>query len=98
MGEDEREIQTFLFADLAGFTALTEAHGDEEAADLAADFSQQIRRFLSDYGAAEIKGIGDAVMLRAKSADQAVLLGLRVVHEVGRRHGFPAVRVGMHTG
>jgi class 3 adenylate cyclase len=24
----------FLFADIAGFTALTEAHGDEEAADL----------------------------------------------------------------
>ena len=25
---------TFLFADLAGFTALTEAHGDEDAPDL----------------------------------------------------------------
>jgi class 3 adenylate cyclase len=25
---------TFLFADIAGFTALTEAHGDEEAARL----------------------------------------------------------------
>jgi class 3 adenylate cyclase len=28
--------QTFVFADLAGYTALTEAHGDEEAADAAA--------------------------------------------------------------
>jgi adenylate cyclase len=98
MVEDEREIQTFLFADLAGFTALTEAHGDEQAADLAADFSRQIRDFLPDYDAEEIKGIGDAVMLRARSAGQAVRLGLRVVHDVGRRHGFPAVRVGMHTG
>ena len=34
MGEEATE-QAFLFADLAGFTALTEAHGDEEAADLA---------------------------------------------------------------
>src|SRR5207244_1035956 len=98
MGEDEREIQTFLFADLAGFTALTEAHGDEQAADLAADFSRQIRQFLADYGATEIKGIGDAVMLRAESAKQAVRLGLRVVQDVGRSHGFPAVRIGMHTG
>jgi class 3 adenylate cyclase len=24
----------FLFADIAGYTALTEAHGDEQAADL----------------------------------------------------------------
>jgi class 3 adenylate cyclase len=28
---------TFVFADIAGFTALTEAHGDEEAAGLVAD-------------------------------------------------------------
>lgn len=98
MEESKSDIQTFLFADLAGFTALTEAHGDEEAADLAADFSRQIRAFLADYGASEIKGIGDAVMLRAQSAERAILLGLRVTHDVGRRHGFPAVRIGMHTG
>jgi class 3 adenylate cyclase len=30
--------RTFLFADLAGSTALTEAIGDEDAADLAAEF------------------------------------------------------------
>ena len=30
--------QTFLFADLSGFTALTEAHGDEQAADLVGGF------------------------------------------------------------
>jgi adenylate cyclase len=29
---------TFIFADLAGFTALTEAHGDELAADRAGEF------------------------------------------------------------
>jgi adenylate cyclase len=95
MASDEH---TFLFADLAGFAALTEAHGDEQAADLARDFSQRVREFLSDYEASEIKGIGDALMLRASSARQAVLLGLRVVHELGRSHGFPAVRIGMHTG
>ena len=30
---------TFVFADIAGFTALTEAHGDEQAAALVAEFS-----------------------------------------------------------
>ena len=29
-------VATFLFADIAGFTALTEAHGDDEAAALVA--------------------------------------------------------------
>jgi adenylate cyclase len=37
------ESATFLFADIAGFTALTEAHGDEQAADLVADFCAAIR-------------------------------------------------------
>jgi adenylate cyclase len=91
-------IHTFLFADLAGFTALTEAHGDEQAADLAADFSREVGELLADHDASEIKGIGDAVMILARSAEDAVRLGLHVVHDVGRRHGFPAVRVGMHTG
>jgi adenylate cyclase len=35
---------TFLLADLSGFTALTEAHGDEEAADLAAVFYAEAAR------------------------------------------------------
>ena len=34
----ELAVQTFLFADLSGFTALTEAHGDEQAADLVGGF------------------------------------------------------------
>jgi class 3 adenylate cyclase len=47
----EGRTQTFLFADLAGFTALTEAHGDEEAAELASDFFDQVRQLLPDYQA-----------------------------------------------
>ena len=38
---------TFVFADIAGFTALTEAHGDHEAAALAAEFASAVRAELS---------------------------------------------------
>jgi class 3 adenylate cyclase len=34
---------TFVFADIAGFTALTEAHGDEEAVKLVEDLSEGSR-------------------------------------------------------
>jgi len=87
-----------LFADLSGFTALTEAHGDEEAADLAAEFCLATRRLLEDNDAEEIKTIGDAMMIRSDDARRAIHLGLSIVHEVGKQHGFPVVRVGMHTG
>jgi adenylate cyclase len=90
--------QTFLFADLSGFTALTEAHGDEDAADLVADFLRAVRALLDDVAAELVKTIGDEVMIRCEDASDAVRLGLRIVEEVGGQHGFPVVRVGMHTG
>lgn len=91
-------VHTFLFADLAGFTALTEAHGDEEAADLAAEFFDCVRTLLAGHGSEEIKTIGDAVMLRSDGASGAVRLGLAIIDELGTRSRFPIVRVGMHTG
>jgi adenylate cyclase len=97
VGGEER-TSTFLFADLAGFTALTEAHGDRQAAELAGEFGQLVRRLLPDEGANEIKTIGDAVMLRFDDARAAVKLGLDVVEAAIGRGEFPVVRVGMHTG
>jgi adenylate cyclase len=94
----ELAVQTFLFADLSGFTALTEVHGDEQAADLVGGFCAAVRRLLADHQAHEVKTIGDALMLRAGDAAAAIQLSLTIVHDVGAQHGFPLVRVGMHTG
>ena len=92
------EPGTFIFADLAGFTALTEAHGDEEAADLAADFFQSVRMLLPEYRATEIKAMGDELMIRAEDAGAAIRLALCIVCEIGAKHGFPTIRIGVHTG
>lgn len=89
---------TFLFADIAGFTALTEAHGDEEAADLVAEFCSAVKAELAPTGGTHLKTIGDALMLRVPDPAQAVLLGLRITHDLMRGHGAPAVRVGLHHG
>lgn len=90
--------QTFLFADLSGFTALTEAHGDQQAAELAGDFCATVRGLLPAHGAEEVKTIGDAVMVRVPEAGEAIELGVETVHAVRRKPGFPVVHVGMHTG
>ncbi len=89
---------TFLFADIAGFTALTEAHGDTQAAKLVADFCDAVSAELPAYRARQIKTIGDALMLRIPDPADAVLLGLRIAHDILSGHGAPAVRVGMHHG
>ena len=79
----EPAVQTFLFADLSGFTALTEAHGDEQAADLVGGFCVGVRRLLAAHQAQEVKSIGDALMLRSADAAAAIRLGLCIVHDVG---------------
>jgi class 3 adenylate cyclase len=90
--------QTFVFADLAGYTALTEAHGDEQAADTAAEFFETVRALLADHDAEEVKVIGDAMLLRVLDAAQAAGLAERVVCDHGQRHLALGVRIGMHTG
>jgi len=89
---------TFVFADIAGFTALTEAHGDEDAAALVADFCAAVREELPAAGGTQVKAIGDAVMLSIPDPGAAILLGLRITHELMLGHGGPAVRVGLHHG
>ncbi|MGZ4324055.1 MAG: adenylate/guanylate cyclase domain-containing protein [Solirubrobacteraceae bacterium] len=89
---------TFMFADIAGFTALTEVHGDEQAATLVADFCDAVGAELPVFGGTQIKTIGDALMLRIEDPRQAVLLGLRIAHDALTGHGAPTVRVGMHHG
>jgi adenylate cyclase len=98
MPADESADHTFLFADLAGFTALTEEMGDEEAVTVAEGFFAGTREVLADHGATEVKTIGDALMIECGDAAQAIQLGVRLAGEIGVRHGYPSVRVGMHTG
>jgi adenylate cyclase len=89
---------TFLFADIAGFTALTEAHGDQEAATLVGDFCDAVKAELEVFGGTHVKSIGDALMLCVPRPADAVLLGLLIAHELMPGHGAPAVRVGLHHG
>jgi adenylate cyclase len=89
---------TFVFADIAGYTALTEAHGDVDAAALADTFCRSMAEVAAGSGGELVKTIGDAVMIRQAKPGDAVALGLAAAHEVIAGHGFPAVRVGMHHG
>ena len=89
---------TFLFTDLVGFTALTAERGDDHAADVAWDFTLRTRAMAEGHGAEVVKTLGDGVMLRCGDASAAVCLGVEIVDTLAEVPGFPAVRVGMHTG
>src|SRR3954465_13071026 len=89
---------TFLFADIAGFTALTEAHGDEEAVQLVEDFARAVQKELPQVDGEYIKSVGDALMLRVPDPANAIRLGLWITRHAMSGHQAPSVRVGGHFG
>ena len=89
---------TFLFADIAGFTALTEAHGDEQALQLVEEFASAVQVELPGVGGEHIKTIGDALMLRVPDPGDAVRLGLWITRNAMSGHEAPSVRVGGNHG
>jgi adenylate cyclase len=89
---------TFVFADLAGYTALTEERGDQAAARLAHEFRRTMCGLSREHGASQVKSMGDGVMIWAPDAGAAVALAGRTVEEVGARPDLLPVRVGVHTG
>lgn len=89
---------SFLFADLAGYTALTEVHGDDRAADLALEFFDHVGGLIAGRGCSLVKTLGDAVMVRGDDPLETVRVGLVIEGGIGRHHGWPPVRVGVHTG
>lgn len=90
--------QAFLFADISGFTALTEAHGDERAAEIVEHFCGHASSLLERFGGEQVKTIGDAVMVRADSAAIAVRFGIDLAHHEMAQHEHPGVGVGIAWG
>jgi class 3 adenylate cyclase len=89
---------TFVFADLAGYTALTEERGDEAAAKLAREFRRTMCALSREHGATQVKSMGDGVMIWAPDPADAIALAARAVDEIGTRADLLPIRVGVHTG
>lgn len=88
---------TFAMIDLAGYTALTEHHGDLQAADLATAFAELARSCLRD-GDRLIKSIGDAVLLASTSPREGIGLVARILEALKAIENVPLTRTGLHHG
>lgn len=89
---------TFMFADIAGFTALTEAHGDEAAVALVERFAEAVKNELPAVRGEYVKSVGDALMVRVPDPGDAIRLALKIAHDVLLGHEAPSVRVGLNHG
>jgi adenylate cyclase len=86
---------TIAFADLAGYTRLTEEAGEEEAFDVVERFLERVVETLPD-DARVIKTIGDAVMV--VGADPAGLAEWAVGFQALNAGARPLPRIGIHRG
>ena len=94
MNSLERSV---IFADLSGFTAMTETHGDVDAVAIAFKFKALAEAALV-RGAHIVKTIGDAVMIVAPEPMTAAQVVIRLAQSVHCEAHFPVVRIGMHHG
>jgi adenylate cyclase len=114
---DEEEVRTaevsILFADISGFTTVTETKKPEEIAEFLSHFFSCAVESIFAYGGTLDKFIGDAVMAffgapipQEDHADRAILAGLMMQRLVGEwnaereKIGLPPVliRVGINSG
>ena len=93
----------FLFADLRGFTAFAERHGNAAAAERVARFLDIARAAIAQHEGAEIKTEGDAIHAVFPSASMAVMCGLEIVEAAAALPTHATDRpldlgVGVHAG
>ena len=106
----ERRLVSVLFADLVGFTTLSESRDAEEVRELLTRYFDASRRLIERYGGTVEKFIGDAVMAvwgapvaQEDDAERAVRAALDLVAAVaamGEEVGAPNLRAraGVLTG
>jgi class 3 adenylate cyclase/tetratricopeptide (TPR) repeat protein len=108
--QQERRLVSVLFADLVGFTTLSESRDAEEVRDLLTRYFDDCRSVITRYGGVVEKFIGDAVMAvwgtpvaTENDAERAVRASLELIQAVaalGAEAGAPGLRAraGVVTG
>jgi len=87
-----------VFVDLSSFTPLTEAMGDEKAAEVLERFSMLVRECAGRWDGRVVKQIGDAFMLVFPDARSAVACTMEAEAKMSDEPSFPAGRAGIHSG
>lgn len=89
--------RVFVFVDIAGFSALTEAHGDVEAARLIQRFARAMRRLSAPHGRL-VKSMGDGALIVFDDARTAIRFADALISDVELMPERPGIKVGMNRG
>jgi len=93
-----RVQRSFGFLDLSGFTALTEAEGDEEAVAVVSSFRSLVRQVCSRRGVRIAKWLGDGAMLVSVDGFPLVATALELQHATEGLEVSTHLRCGLSSG
>ena len=97
MNENTNIEATFCFVDIAGYTALTDSHGELAAADLVDDFRDLIKTCVEPSG--HLQSLtGDCAVLVFADPLVAIDALSTLYKSIADRREFPVVRTGLHHG
>jgi adenylate cyclase len=91
-----RVTRSFCFVDLSGFTAMTQASGDEHAVSVLTGFRAAVRDICSRRGVRIAKWLGDGAMLVSVEKTPVVAAALELLFRSENKE--VAVRCGITTG
>jgi adenylate cyclase len=86
-----------VFADLSGFTRLTEEHGDDLAVRFAAGLAREATTVAADHGGRLVKQLGDGVMLAFQHVADGIDAAL-ALRASAARAGLPPLHIGVTAG
>jgi adenylate cyclase len=92
-----RAVEAVAFADLTGYTSLSEEAGDEVAARVALTFAQLVNEIAANHRGQVVKMLGDGVCFHFRDPGDAVVAALALVQRV-RPAGLPPAHVGVSAG
>lgn len=89
---------TIAFVDIASFTALAEASGDDIAVRVLDRIDAIVRPLLVAHEGKLVKHVGDGFMLAFRDPADAVRFAIATQSELANDPDLPAIRVGINTG
>jgi len=100
--EETQQNYTIMFADVAGSTRIYDTLGDSKASELINYTLELMSAITARHGGVVIKTIGDEVMCRFPTVDNAVETAIEIHETLDNDHSHGdvklAVRIGLHCG
>jgi adenylate cyclase len=96
--ESEHVETTVGFADLVGFSELTNDLDEDQIGNLVEMFEGRSHDVVSRHRARVVKTLGDSVLFMATTPDEGIDIAWDIIRVIGGDERLPDVRVGVVTG